>query len=96
MKHARDTFVSREHYYALGVDEATGRHYLTIPVDTRRGVSYDEYYEIDQETYDRYLADPEAALEFAERCRNREADEALIFPRAGKVRGEPYRPKASQ
>ncbi|MGH9381307.1 MAG: hypothetical protein ACRD2Z_11930 [Thermoanaerobaculia bacterium] len=93
MKHAKDYFVSREHYYALGVDEDTGRHYLSIPVDNGR-VSYEEYYEIDEETYSRYMADPEAALAFAERCRNREVDDALIY-QPSKVRGEPYRPKAS-
>lgn len=94
LKHARDIFVSREHYYALGLDEATGRHYLSIPVDNGR-ISYDEYYQIDQKTYERLLADPEAALEFAERCRDRKADDALIY-QPSKLRGEPYRPKESQ
>lgn len=95
MKHAfRDLFVSREHFYSIGIDEATGRHFLAIPVSNAR-VDYEERYEIDKAEFDRFMSDPEAALEFAERCRERKADDALIY-QPSKERGEPYRPKAPQ
>ena len=78
LKDAKDLFVSREHRYSLGVEEATGRYYVSIPVTNGR-VDYEEYYEIDRLAFDRFLADPDAALDFVERCRRREVDERLIY-----------------
>lgn len=90
LKHAKDLFVSREHYYSLGVDEDTGRHYLSIPVTNGR-VEYEEYYEIDRLAFERYMADPQAAIDFAERCRRREADEVLLY-QPSIERGTPLQP----
>ena len=58
--------------------EVSGKPYVSIPVSNRM-VDYDEYYQIDRATYDLYLANSAAALEFVKRCRNREVDELLIF-----------------
>ncbi len=77
-KDAKDLFVSREHRYSLGIDEGTGRYYASIPVTNGR-VEYEEYYEIDRIELDRFLADPDAALAFIERCRRREADDRLVY-----------------
>ena len=41
-------------------------------------VTYGEYYEIDKATFDRFLADPESAVPFADKCRRREMDHLLI------------------
>lgn len=86
----KNIFVSREHLYALGIDEGSGQYYLAIPADNGR-ITYDERYAIDRLAFERYTADSEAAIEFAERCRNREADDVLIY-QPSKQRGDPLRP----
>jgi len=72
-----DHLVSREHRFSLGIDTRTGRPYVSIPVSNQR-VDYEEYYAIDRATFDRFMADPGAALAFAERCRRREEDARLL------------------
>jgi hypothetical protein len=74
----RDVFVSRAHRYSLGREERSGRFYLSIPVSNMK-VDYEEYYEIDQEAFERYLRDEAAALSFVARCRNREIDHLLMI-----------------
>lgn len=82
-----DEFVSREMRFSLGVEEDSGRLYLSIPVANRL-VDYEEYYEIDRAAYERYRVDPASAGGFLERCRAREADELLIL-KPGRDRGVP-------
>lgn len=62
----------------IGIEEASGKPYVSIPVSNRM-VDYDEYYQIDRATYNLYLTNSTAALEFVKRCRTRELDELLIF-----------------
>ena len=83
----RDEFTSRENRYSLGVDELSGRHYASIPV-TIRVVDYDEYYELSDDDYVRFLADPVSALAFVEECRRREHDD-LLMQKPGWNRGSP-------
>jgi len=80
-----DTLVQREERFSLGVEETSGKRYLSIPVSNGL-VDYEEYYELDRATYERYLADPKAALPFVQRCRAREEDERLIV-KPGSNRG---------
>jgi hypothetical protein len=82
-----DIVVYREARFSLGVEEDSGRFYLSIPVSNPY-VDYSEYYEVDQVTFERYLADFESACEFAGRCRNRELDDLLIV-KPGRLRGSP-------
>lgn len=82
-----DLFVSRELRFSLGIEAASGRYYLSIPVANRL-VDYEEYYEIDQAAFERYRLDPAAAEGFLARCRNREADGLLLLP-PGSDRGVP-------
>ena len=82
-----DVVICREERFSIGVEESSGRFYLAIPVSNRL-VDYEEYYEINREAFARYQADPKAAIGFAERCRNRDADEHLIV-QPGKDRGHP-------
>lgn len=82
-----DLFVSRELRFSLGIEEQSGRYYLSIPVANRM-VDYEEYYEIDRAALERYRVDPAAAEGFLQRCRNREADELLIL-KPGGDRGVP-------
>ena len=73
-----DHLVSRQHRFSLGIERETGRHYLSIPVANQM-VDYEEYYRIEPDQFERFMADPEAALPFVERCRRRKEDERLIF-----------------
>lgn len=72
-----DALVSRKHFFAIGRDTKTGKYYLTIPVDNML-VEYYEYYEIDKKTFARFLADPESAVPFADKCSRQQMDHLLI------------------
>ncbi|MEN3357288.1 MAG: hypothetical protein V7637_1270 [Mycobacteriales bacterium] len=79
--------VNREHRFALEVDDRTGRFYVSIPVANRLA-EYNEAYEIDRPTLDRFYADQNSALGFVARCRNREMDH-LLREQPGADRGFP-------
>ncbi|MEZ3162020.1 hypothetical protein AB1K54_16005 [Microbacterium sp. BWT-B31] len=68
---------SCEGRYSLGIEQDTGKRYLAIPV-TNGLADYEEYYELDLDEYERFLADGEAATAFADECRERKNDERLI------------------
>jgi hypothetical protein len=80
-----DVVVCRDERFSVGVEEFSGKFYLSIPV-ANGIVDYEEYYEVDREAFLRYRRDPQSALPFAERCRNRDADDALII-KPGRNRG---------
>lgn len=82
-----DTYVSRADRFSLGVEADSDRYYLSIPVSTGV-VDYEEHYELSEERYRAYLADPRAALPFAAACRRREHDDLLLL-RPGRNRGTP-------
>ncbi|MBV7566021.1 hypothetical protein [Pseudomonas sp. PDM27] len=73
----KDAFVSREHMFSIGVEETTGRFYVSIPVSNGM-VDYEEYYEIDRASFDLFQKDPDTALVFVMKCRRRELDNLLI------------------
>ncbi len=73
----RDEYFSRTNRYSLGIETGTGRFYVSIPVSNSL-VDYDEYYEVDNETYQDFLADESLAVNFVEACRRREHDDLLI------------------
>jgi hypothetical protein len=81
----KDVVVKRDERYSVGTEEDSGKHYVSIPVSNGM-VDYEEYYEIDQPTFERYRADPDSARDFVERCRRREVDHLLIV-KPGKNRG---------
>ena len=69
-----DVVICRKERFSVGVEESSGRFYVAIPASNSL-VDYEEYYEIDQDAFARYKADPKAALGFVRRCRNRDADD---------------------
>jgi hypothetical protein len=73
-----DTKINIDERFTIGIEEVSCKPYVSIPVSNRM-VDYDEYYQIDRATYDLYLTNSNAALEFVKRCRNRELDELLFF-----------------
>jgi len=72
-----DNFVSREHMFSLGIEETTGRFYVSFPVGNGM-VDYEEYYVIDGPTTELFHKDIGAAVSFVMRCRRRELDELLM------------------
>lgn len=83
----KDVFYSKEERFSVGVEEESGRYYVSIPV-SNTFVDYEEYYEIDKTSFDRYQVDISAAKHFVNKCRNREVDDLLII-KPGKDRGVP-------
>jgi hypothetical protein len=81
----KDLVACREKRFSLGVEESSGKFYLSVPV-SNGVVDYEEYYEIDRETFGRFRTDPKSALGFVEHCRNRGADASLIV-KPGRNRG---------
>jgi hypothetical protein len=73
-----DVAVNRQERYALGIEQKSGRYYVSIPVNNQI-IDYEEYYEIDEDTFERYRADIDSALPFVVRCRNRQEDPRLMY-----------------
>lgn len=71
-------FVDRVKRFALEIDEQTGRMFVSIPVRNQR-IEYEEWYEIDKETFDRYTSDPTLAHEFVAKAKRRELDHLLLL-----------------
>ena len=81
----KDVAVNRDERYSLGVEQDSGKYYVSIPVSNGM-VDYEEYYEIDQPTFERYRTDLGSARDFVERCRKRQEDDRLIV-KPGRNRG---------
>jgi len=81
----RDILVRKEERYSIGVEELTGRYYLSIPVANNL-VDYEEYYEINKEEFDAFNVSVVAVAEFVQQCRNRKQDNRLMM-KPGKDRG---------
>lgn len=81
----RDILVRKEERYSIGVEELTGRYYLSIPIANNL-VDYEEYYEINKEEFDAFNVSVVATAEFVQQCRNRKQDDRLMM-KPGKDRG---------
>lgn len=70
-------FVNREDMFSLGIEETSGRYYVSFPVSS--GIAdYEEYYEIDQAKFELFKKDRETAIIFVNKCRRQELDDLLI------------------
>jgi hypothetical protein len=75
--------------FSLDIEEKSGRTFVSIPVYLLNGVvSYDEWYEVDGQDFERYRSDPALAFDLVARCKRRELDHLLLIP-PGRVRGDP-------
>ncbi|TDV58971.1 hypothetical protein [Pseudomonas sp. LP_7_YM] len=72
-----DIYFNREERFSLGIEETSGKFYVSFPVRNDM-IEYEEYYEIDRAQFDLFQKDLNAALGFVTRCRHRELDELLI------------------
>jgi hypothetical protein len=73
-----DILVRKNDRFSIGIEEKTGKYYLSIPVANTL-VDYEEYYEINKDEFDAFSADVGAAAEFVRRCRGREQNDRLIM-----------------
>jgi hypothetical protein len=83
----QNSYVSREHRYALGVEAESDHHFVAIPV-SNQVVDYIESYRISADEYLSFLENSNHAREFVESCRRREQDHRLFLP-PGRDRGTP-------
>lgn len=81
-----DIYFNREERFSLGIEEFSGKFYVSLPVRNDM-IEYEEYYEIDRAQLDLFQNDLKAALTFVTKCRSRQLDELLI-EKPGSRRGE--------
>jgi hypothetical protein len=62
----------------LGIDTQTRRPFLSIPVANRM-IDYEEYYLLTAAQLEEFEENDEAALAFANACRDRKNDDLLIL-----------------
>nr|WP_296186178.1 hypothetical protein [Pseudomonas sp. UBA1879] len=72
-----DMYFNREERFSLGIEETSGKFYVSFPVRNDM-IEYEEFYEIDRAQFELFKKDLSAALAFVTRCRYRELDELLI------------------
>ena len=82
-----DLLIDRENKFSVGIEESTGKYYVSIPVSNSY-VDYEEHYEIDRQEFENYRYHVRPALEFVKQCRARQLDARLIV-QPGKIRGNP-------
>jgi hypothetical protein len=80
-----DVQISREGRFTIGIEEQSGRYYVSIPVSNPY-VDYDEYYEISAEAFKEFESDLTKALGFVRECKEQKNDH-LLFQKPGKYRG---------
>lgn len=78
-------FVNREEMFSLGIEETSGRYYVSFPVSNGLA-DYEEYYEIDKSKFELFQLDVDAAVTFVNKCRRQEMDE-LLMQQPGTNRG---------
>ncbi|MGB2222123.1 hypothetical protein [Neptunomonas sp.] len=82
-----DVAVNKDERFSIGIEEDSGRFYLSIPVRNEY-VDYEEYYEITKDEFESYKVDLNSAQTLVNRCRKREVDNRLI-QKPGRMRGTP-------
>ena len=82
-----DKHVFREERFSVGVEEITGKYYLSIPV-ANPYVDYEEYYEIDPDQFQACPDNLDQLKEIAAKSRARQNDARLIV-QPGRLRGTP-------
>lgn len=81
----RDVYVRKNERFSIGVEEESGKFYVSFPV-RNQFVDYEEYYEIERAQFDLFQTDLEAAMEFVNAAKERRLDDRLI-QEPGRLRG---------
>ena len=87
MKRFLDLYINKEHRFSLGVEEATGKFYISIPVSNSM-VDYEEFYEIDERFIKNHPENLNEIKAILKKCRDQKNDENLFY-KPGRDRGEP-------
>ncbi len=74
-----DTFISRSERFSLGIEEDSGRYYLSLPVSQPR-VDYEAFYVLSAEEYQLFLSDAAACAAFLAHCQAGECEARRIKP----------------
>ena len=74
-----DTFISRSECFSLGIEQDSGRHYLSIPISQPR-VDYEAFYRLSAQEYQLFLNDAAACGDFLARCQAGECEARRIKP----------------
>jgi len=80
-----DSKTCREHRFSIGVEENSGKFFLSIPVSNAY-VDYEEYYEITEEMFSEFESDMTLALDFVQQCKEMKNDN-LLLEKPGRLRG---------
>jgi len=82
-----DILINKDNYFSIGLEETSGKYYLSIPV-SNEFVDYEEYYWIDKKSFELYKDDISSAFSFVQECREHLNDKLLII-KPGSSRGVP-------
>ena len=82
-----DKYVFQEERFSVGLEETTGKYYLSIPV-ANPYVEYEEYYEMDPDQYQACPANLDQLKEMAAKSRAGQNDAKLLV-KPGRLRGSP-------
>ncbi len=82
----KDMKFSKENRFTLGVEEESGKYYLSLPVTSTGVADFEEYYAISVEEFLLFFADLDNATDLLKRCRERREDNRLMI-KPGKNRG---------
>jgi hypothetical protein len=83
----RNLCISKPHRFAIGIEDVSGKHYISIPVSNQL-VDYEEYYEISDTEFKLFEKSLDEARALADRCKKRLEDVRLL-QKPGKMRGSP-------
>ncbi len=73
-----DLTVQKKERFSIGIEEQTGKYYLSIPVANSL-VDYEEYYEISKNEFDIFNKNISLAKNLVNECRNRQQDHRLLM-----------------
>ena len=79
MRDFKDTFVSREYRFSLGINPETNGFYLSTPVSGfNRAAEWEAHFAITVAQYEMFHANPATAEDFTEQCRMGRCNHLLI------------------
>ena len=74
----KDLYVNKTERFSIGIEQRSGRYFLSFPVANRL-CDYEEYYYIDKSIVDNYPANMDEVLVLLAKSRSRENDNMLII-----------------
>jgi hypothetical protein len=81
----KDIHIFKDARFSIGVEEQSGKYYLSIPVANSL-VDYEEFYEISSTEFEVFTTDAASAEKFVLQCRMRKQDNRLMI-QPGRDRG---------